>query len=61
MDLFMDPVHGLPLWNQKWNLKINGRVCINKLLLLSGLWATHITHSLVQTFPEFHTNVKGLG
>ena len=46
------------------NGTLNGRVCINKLFiisLLSGLWATHITHSLVQTFPEFHTNVKGLG
>ena len=46
------------------NGTLNGRVCINKLfiiLLLSRLWATHITHSLVQTFPEFHTNVKGLG
>ena len=38
------------------NGTLNGSVCINKLfiiVLLSGLWATHITHSLVQTFPEF--------
>ena len=28
---------------------------------LSGLWAPHITHCLVQSFPEFHTNLKGLG
>ena len=28
---------------------------------LSGLWAPHITHCLVQSFPEFHTNLKDLG
>ena len=39
------------------NGTLNGSVRMNKLfiilLLLSGLWATHIAHSLVQTFPEF--------